>query len=71
MQGYCIVCNKKLRKIGPDRKNGSLNHKDWDTRKTHYHLYVAERLNKDLEKLALKFYADKYVGVEVEFLDDV
>ena len=70
MQGYCIVCNKKLRKIGPDRKNGSLNHKDWDTRKTHrlcYHLYVAERLNKDLEKEALKFYTTRCV--EVDFLD--
>ena len=68
MLGYCIVCNKRLRKIGLDRSNGAF-HADWQTRRTHkacYQIYCAERVNKELQRLASKFYTR---GVEVDFVD--
>ena len=68
----CIVCNKALRAIHSARKNGCNYMHDWSNRKTHkkcYEIHMAERVNKDLERLALKFYTNQCV--EVDFLDDV
>ena len=68
----CIVCNKALRAIHSSRKNGCNYMHDWTTRKTHkkcHQIYVAEKVNKDLQRLASQFYTK--TTVEVDFLDDV